>query len=152
MSAQRPPSSPPPSPSQPQSPWQAPSAEPGPARRVRVRYPRARPPELSLNSFSRLAGLHPDMTRRFVALGLLRASRDAAGNLWFEPTQLPEVARIQRLRAGLSLNYAAIGLVIDLLDRIDRLEAELGRSGGGGFAARGGRTRVRPWVRPRGKE
>jgi hypothetical protein len=30
---------------------------------------------------------------------------------------------IQRLRSGLSLNYAAIGIVLDLLDRIAELEA-----------------------------
>ena len=29
------------------------------------------------------------------------------------------IARIQRLRAGLALNYAALGLVLDLLDRIE---------------------------------
>ena len=32
------------------------------------------------------------------------------------------MARIQRLHEGLNLNYAAIGLVIDLLDRIAELE------------------------------
>jgi hypothetical protein len=32
---------------------------------------------------------------------------------------------VQRLRAGLSLNYASIGLVLDLLDRIEELEAAL---------------------------
>ncbi|WP_158230411.1 hypothetical protein [Pseudofrankia asymbiotica] len=31
---------------------------------------------------------------------------------------------IQQLRAALCLNHAAIGLVLDLLDRIDELEAE----------------------------
>jgi hypothetical protein len=35
------------------------------------------------------------------------------------------LARIQRLHATLSLNYAAIGLVLDLLDRIDVLEARV---------------------------
>jgi len=33
------------------------------------------------------------------------------------------------LRAGLSLNYAAIGLVLDLLDRIDELEEASRRTG-----------------------
>jgi hypothetical protein len=33
------------------------------------------------------------------------------------------MARVQRLRAGFGLNYAAIGLVTDLLDRIAVLEA-----------------------------
>jgi DNA-binding transcriptional MerR regulator len=82
-----------------------------------------RPAALDLESFARAAGLHPDMVRRFVALGLLEPTRDAAGQYWFAPAQLVAVARIQRLRAGLSLNYAALGLVIDLLDRIAELEA-----------------------------
>jgi hypothetical protein len=32
------------------------------------------------------------------------------------------MARIQRLHNGLNLDYAALGLVIDLLDRIAHLE------------------------------
>ncbi|MEY2567437.1 MAG: chaperone modulatory protein CbpM [Actinomycetota bacterium] len=85
----------------------------------------ARTPHLDLDTFSRAAGLHPDLVRRFVALGLLEATQDAAGELWFPPAQLPAAARVQRLRAGFALNYAAIGLVIDLLDRIARLETAL---------------------------
>lgn len=96
----------------------------------RVEYPPVAPPGLPLERFARRAGLHPELLRRFVALGLLRARRDAAGRLWLDPKELATVARIQRLRAGLQLNYAAIGLVLDLLDRIDDLEAAL-RAGGG---------------------
>ena len=33
------------------------------------------------------------------------------------------MARVQRLHDGLALNYAAIGVVLDLLARIDELEA-----------------------------
>ena len=88
---------------------------------------------LDLDAFARAAGVHPDLIRRLVALGVLDADRDAAGELWFFPAQLATVARIQRLRAGFALNYAAIGLVTDLLDRIAVLEAALRasrRSGG----------------------
>jgi chaperone modulatory protein CbpM len=94
-------------------------------RPLAVRYPLARPPRLSLDGFAGSAGLHPDLVRRLVKLGLLRATRDGAGELWFTRAELVTVARIQRLRAGLSLNYAAIGLVLDLLDRIDVLERDL---------------------------
>ena len=38
--------------------------------------------------------------------------------------------RIERLRAGLPLNYAALGLVLDLLDRIHELETALRRRPG----------------------
>jgi hypothetical protein len=90
-----------------------------------------------VETVARLGGLHPDLVRRFVTLGLLDASWDAAGTPRFDPDSPARIARIQRLRAGLCLNYAAIGLVLDLLERIDELERDLraarltGRPGGG---------------------
>ena len=94
-----------------------------------IAYPMTRPSRLSLDRFARQAGLHPQLVEKFVALGLLDAERDATGALWFRPAALVTVARVQRLRAGLSLNYAAIGLVLDLLDHIDELEAASRRTG-----------------------
>ena len=94
-----------------------------------IAYPMTRPKRLSLDRFAREAGLHPQLVEKFVALGLLDAERDATGALWFRPAALVTVARVQRLRAGLSLNYAAIGLVLDLLDHIDELEAASRRTG-----------------------
>lgn len=88
-------------------------------------YALVRPARLDLETFARAAAVHPDLIRRLVALGLVDADRDSAGQLWFFPAQLRVVARIQRLRAGFALNYAAIGLVTDLLDRIAVLEATL---------------------------
>jgi DNA-binding transcriptional MerR regulator len=85
-------------------------------------YVLARRPGLRLDTFARRSGLHPDTARRLVALGLLRCRPDATGELWFTPSELAVVARIQRLRTGLGLNYAAIGVVLDLLDRIEELE------------------------------
>lgn len=82
----------------------------------------ARRPLLDLDQFSRASGLHPDLVVRLVSLGLIEPLRDSNGQLGFSPSQLPVVARIQRLRSGFALNYAAIGLVCDLLDRIDELE------------------------------
>ncbi|PPJ02113.1 MerR family transcriptional regulator [Nocardia nova] len=80
-------------------------------------------PGLSPEAFAERTGLHPDLARRLVALGLLDAHRDAAGEMSFEPSEVANAARIQRLRTGLGLNYSAIGLVLDLLDRIEKLEA-----------------------------
>ena len=98
------------------------------------RYVLARRPGIQLDVFATRCGLHPDMVRRLVALGLLACQQDARGDLWFEPSELVTVARIQRLRTGLGLNYAAIGLVLDLLDRIEELES----------ASR--RRRTSPWT------
>jgi DNA-binding transcriptional MerR regulator len=98
------------------------------------RYVLARRPGIQLDVFATRCGLHPDMVRRLVALGLVACQRDARGDLWFEPSAFMTVARIQRLRTGLGLNYAAIGLVLDLLDRIEELES----------ASR--RRRTSPWT------
>jgi chaperone modulatory protein CbpM len=86
-------------------------------------YPLTRPTRLDVDAFARATGLHPELVPRLVALGLLDVATDSAGRLWFAPSQIPAMARIQRLRAGFSLNYAALGLVVDLLDRIAELEA-----------------------------
>jgi hypothetical protein len=88
----------------------------------------ARPYRLDLESFSRVAGLHPDLVVRLARLGLLDATRGSNGELFFAAPQVHRAARIQRLRAGLTVNYAALGLVMDLLDRIDVLEAAVRRS------------------------
>ncbi|WP_327103071.1 chaperone modulator CbpM [Nonomuraea glycinis] len=88
-------------------------------------YALVRPARLDLASYARVTGLHPEIVRRLVTLGLLEPDRDARGELCFTPSQVMAAARIQRLHEGLSINYAAIGVVIDLLDRIAELETAL---------------------------
>ena len=82
-------------------------------------------PALDLETFARAANLHPELIRRFIELGLLEATRGAGGELRLPPSQLAAAARLQRLRRGFALNYAALGLVVDLLDRNAELEAAL---------------------------
>jgi hypothetical protein len=77
---------------------------------------------LSVDRLAQASGVHPQLIVRFLELGLLDAQRDSSGRLWLDPDSAARVARVQRLHLGLSLNYAAIGLVLDLLDRIDELE------------------------------
>ena len=88
-----------------------------------VALARRLPVGLDLDGFARATGLHPELVRRLVALGLLDPARDANGELRFPPAQLAVASRLMRLRAGFALNYAALALVCDLLDRIDELEA-----------------------------
>jgi chaperone modulatory protein CbpM len=94
---------------------------------------------VDLVTFSGIAGIHPEMAYRLVALGLLEPVRDSAGELWFGREQLLAVARIRRLRLGLGLNYASLGLVADLLDRVAELERQLRMT-----SSR--RTGGRPWT------
>lgn len=93
-----------------------------------LRVYRTSPYQLTIADVAAHSGLPPGLIRRFVALGLVDAERDARGRLWFRAGAPSAIARVQRLRAGLCLNYAAVGVVLDLLDRIDRLETALRRS------------------------
>jgi len=100
---------------------------------------------LDLESLARTAGLHPQHVRRLVALGLLQPASTAGGELRFPPSEVLALARIQRLRAGLGVNYAALGLVLDLLDRVAALESELRISGARGRTTQG-RTGEGSWI------
>lgn len=91
-------------------------------------YAIVRTTELDLDHFAAATGMHPELVRTFVTLGILDATCDPAGGLWLAPSQVAAAARIQRLRAGFALNYAAIGLVTDLLDRIAALQTALRRA------------------------
>ncbi len=88
-------------------------------------YALVRVGQLDVETFAAAAGMHPELVRRLVTLGVLDAGRDSAGGLWLSGSQLAAVGRIQRLRAGFGINYASAGLVLDLLDRIAALEAAL---------------------------
>jgi chaperone modulatory protein CbpM len=87
-----------------------------------VTYLLARRSALDLGTFARAAGMHPELVRRLVELGLLDATPGPAGDLSFAREQLAVAARVRRLHEGLALNYAAISLVTELLDRITDLE------------------------------
>jgi hypothetical protein len=78
-----------------------------------------------LAQFATAAGMDTHMVLRLVRLGLLDAATDPAGQVWLPTAQLARAASILRLRTGLGLNYAALGLVLDLLSRITDLENEL---------------------------
>jgi hypothetical protein len=98
------------------------------------RYPlvvvrRASQGRLTVEDVAGRSGVTSQLIRRFVALSVLDAQRDDAGQLWFDARAPATVARALRLHAGLGLNYASLGLVLDLLDRIDQLESALRRSG-----------------------
>jgi hypothetical protein len=73
---------------------------------------------IEVRVLAREAGVHPDLVRRFVALGLLEPyPRDAAAR----------IARAARLRRDLGLNWAGAVLACELLARIDELERRLSR-------------------------
>jgi hypothetical protein len=85
----------------------------------------SRPVELEV--LAREAGLHPDLVRRFIRLGLLERSGGTARSPLFPRDAAAQLARAGRLRRDLGLSYAGAVLAAELLARIDELEERLAR-------------------------
>ncbi len=89
---------------------------------MNTRYLPVRLARADVDATAAAAEIHPELLERFVELGLIPAYRDGAGRLWFPLSTPSRVRAIIRMRADLSLNYAGIALVLDLLARIETLE------------------------------
>ena len=73
---------------------------------------------------ARRAGVRIVHVRRYLEFGLFEPRpAPAADAPRFEPASAARVARAERLRRDLGLNYAGAVLVCELLDRISELEA-----------------------------
>lgn len=82
--------------------------------------------ELTLSQLASLCGVHPDLIVRFVHLGLLDPLEERAGvPSLFAPSAVGVVRKILRLRRDLGINYAGIGVVLELMHRIEALEARV---------------------------
>jgi hypothetical protein len=90
-----------------------------PARRDVVREE-----AVELTVVARQAGVRIVHVRRYLELGLFEPQpTTVAETPRFDPSSATRVARAERLRRDLGLNYAGAVLVCELLDRISELEA-----------------------------
>jgi DNA-binding transcriptional MerR regulator len=72
------------------------------------------------------AGLHPELIDRFIRLGLIEFSdRTDDGELIFDSEVIPLLRRILRLRNELGVNYAGVGVILELMSRLEALEARV---------------------------
>jgi hypothetical protein len=69
------------------------------------------------------AGVRVTLVRRYLEFGLFEAQPASGETPRYDPRSAAQVARAERLRRDLGLNYAGAVLVCELLDRIRELEA-----------------------------
>jgi hypothetical protein len=102
-----------------------------PARTAAVTLVRWSTPPVSrtveIDVLAREAGLHPDLVRRFLRLGLLDQIGGSARSPLFPRDAAARLALAARLRRDLGLSYAGAILAAELLARIDDLEERLSR-------------------------
>jgi MerR HTH family regulatory protein len=83
---------------------------------------------VTLTVVARQAGVRIGLAHRYFAFGLFDASPGTSGAPLFEPTCAARLAKAERLRRDLGLNYAGAVLVCELLDRLCELEDRLADS------------------------
>jgi chaperone modulatory protein CbpM len=79
------------------------------------------PVELSV--VARRAGVRIAHVRRYLEFGLFEPHPDPADPPRYDPRYAARLARAERLRRDLGLNYAGAVLVCELLDQIRELQA-----------------------------
>ena len=80
---------------------------------------------VAIETLAREAGVHPEIVRRFVRLGLLDPRGGTPSAPLFRVQDAYLIARAMRLRRDLGVNYAGAVLASQLLARIDDLERQL---------------------------
>ena len=83
---------------------------------------RTRPNLMPLEDAAKRLGLHPDTIRRFLEFGLLESAQVTGPEILLDPIALSRIGTIQRLRCDLGINLAGIGVILELLDRIEALQ------------------------------
>lgn len=81
---------------------------------------------LDCDALAGAAGLHPELVRRLYRLGLVVAEEHRGGEpLFAAAAAVRRLRRATRLHADLGVGWAALGLVVDLLERVEALESRL---------------------------
>lgn len=81
---------------------------------------------LALSEVARLLGVHPSLIDRLTALGLIDPV-ETFPEPCFDVSTLLRIRSILRLRHDLGVNWAGVGVILDLLERIEQLEREIAR-------------------------
>jgi hypothetical protein len=82
---------------------------------------------IEVEVLAREAGLHPELVRRLLRLGVVEPAGGTARTPLFPRDAAATLARTARLRRDLGLNYAGALLASELLARIEKLEERLRR-------------------------
>jgi DNA-binding transcriptional MerR regulator len=82
-----------------------------------------RPVEVAV--LARQAGVRVTLVRRYLEFGLFQPVSGTGQSPLFEPSSASRLAKAERLRRDLGLNYAGAVLACELLDRIRELEDQV---------------------------
>jgi len=80
---------------------------------------------VTLDGLAARTGLHPTLIEQFVEYGLIEPVERAGAHMLFDLDCVARVRKIERLRRHLGTNLASVAVILDLLDRLSKLEQEI---------------------------
>ena len=86
--------------------------------------------ELTADQLAQAAGISSARLAHLVRLGLVEPATPGAA--WYRAETAARLRRMLRLRADLRVNLIGAAIIVDLLERLDRIERELARGRAGG--------------------
>lgn len=86
-------------------------------------------PAYVISVVARVLQMHPQTLRKYERAGLLRPSRTGALARLYSDSDLARLRLIKRLVDETGLNVAGVGVVLRLVERIERIEALAGQEG-----------------------
>jgi len=83
--------------------------------------------EISIVQLCRICAVESEMIERLVEEGIIEPTRHEGKTLYFPPSSLKRTRVVMNLRSDLGVNLAGAALALELLDRIEKLQARLYR-------------------------
>ena len=84
-------------------------------------------PRYMISVAADLTGMHPQTLRTYEQKGLVRPKRTSGNTRLYSDADLERLRLIQRLTTELGLNLAGVEVVLDLEDRLRRMQAQMER-------------------------
>jgi len=74
---------------------------------------------------AQLTGLHPQTVRLYEKLGLVAPTRVNNKNRMYSEADIERLLQIRRFTQEMGVNLAGVEIILDLLEKMDRLHSEM---------------------------
>ena len=82
-------------------------------------------PVYMISIAAQLTGLHPQTVRLYERLGLVLPSRVNNKNRLYSEADIERLLQIRRFTQDMGVNLAGVEIILDLLQKMDRMQSEV---------------------------
>ena len=87
--------------------------------------PSSEQPQFVISVAAKMVGLHPQTLRHYEGLGLVKPQRTQGNIRLYTPIDIDRLRQITRLTDDLGVNLAGVQIILDMRERLERLQLEM---------------------------